>query len=378
MGKKKVLIVNEQLQYGGSDIVAVRLQQNLDPSKFECTYCVRRDEKGPMEDDIAATGVRIIHQPNDKLSYFKSFLFYLNLFKKEHFDIVHSHLLFYSGIVLLAAKIRGIPKRAAHSHFSEPLVLDNSKVKLFVSKVYRFIMRIILNRCGTDLFSCSQKTGEFLYGKRVFRKKGIILNNGIDCERFKFDKNKGNAIREELGISKDATVIGHVGMLYYIKNQDYVIDVFCEYLKKHSNSFLILVGSDEKVGETVERDRLIKKCEDLGIINKVIFTGNRTDVNYIMMAMDCFVFPSVHEGFPLTLIEAQASKLPCIVSDTVTNKTKLNDNVEFLSIKALPSDWVNIIDELIQKDRELVDNSNVIKSFDIKSISRELEKIYLD
>lgn len=377
MEKKKVLIVNDPLQYGGSDLVAVRLQQNLNPEQFECAYCVRKEEKGPMEDEVAATGVRIIHQPNDRLSYLKSFFYYLDLFKDEHFDVVHSHLLFYSGIVLLAAKIRGIPKRVAHSHFSEPLVLDDSKIKKFIAKIYRFVMRIILKACASDLIACSQKTGEFLYGKKTFNKRGIILNNGIDTSKFKFNSNSRESIRSELGIPNDAVVLGHIGMLYYIKNQDFVIDIYNNFQNQNPNSRLILVGADEKFGETTELDRLKLKCKELGIEDKVIFTGNRNDVYDILSAMDCFVFPSIHEGFPLTLIEAQASQLPCVVSDSVTRATKLNSNVEYVSIKDTVGSWNKEIKHLLAMDRVSVDNSKVIKQFDIKNVAKELEKIYL-
>lgn len=115
--KKKVLIVNDPLQYGGSDIVAVRLQQGLNTEEFDCTYCLRYEEPGPMEPEIAATGVRILHQPDDQLSYRRSYRYYKALFAKEQFNIVHCHLPFYSGIVLAAAKRAGIPKRVAHAHF---------------------------------------------------------------------------------------------------------------------------------------------------------------------------------------------------------------------------------------------------------------------
>ena len=98
--EKKVLIVNEPLQYGGSDIVAVRLQQGLNTEEFDCTYCLRYEEPGPMEPEIAATGVRILHQPDDQLSYRRSYRYYKALFAKEQFNIVHCHLLFTAALCL--------------------------------------------------------------------------------------------------------------------------------------------------------------------------------------------------------------------------------------------------------------------------------------
>lgn len=369
MQKKKVLIINERLEYGGSEFVAIRLQQALDKDKFECVYCVRGDEKGPIEDDVASTGVRIIHQPDSKLSYADSYKFYLELFKKEHFDIVHSHLLFYSGIVLLAAYKSGVPKRIAHSHFTQPLA-ERSKLKQIAAKLYRKAMKILLKKYATDIIGCSKKSGEYLTDKKYFDKKGIVLNNGIDTDEYAFDIQTRNRIREELGVG-DKVVLGHIGHMYYIKNQEFLIDVFNEYHSKSKNSVLLLVGDGE------DREKLEKKCCDLNLKDSIIFAGFRDDVPDLLKAMDCFVFPSLHEGFPLTLIEAQSSKLPCVVSANISKNVKINSNVYFESIEEVPAKWIDSIEKSLDEERNSVDNSAVIKDFDIKNIAEKLEKIYL-
>lgn len=369
MQKKKVLIINERLEYGGSEFVAIRLQQALDKDKFKCVYCVRGDKKGPVEDDIASTGVRIIHHPDSKLSYADSYKFYLDLFKKEQFDIVHSHLLFYSGIVLLAAYKSGVPKRIAHSHFTQPLA-ERSKLKRIFAKFYRRAMKFLLKKYATDIIGCSKESGEYLTDKKYFAKKGIVLNNGIDTQAYAFDPQTRNRIRKELG-AEDKIVLGHIGHFYYIKNQMFLIDVFNEYHSKNKNSVLLLVGDGE------DREKLEKKCSDLHLNNSVIFAGFRDDVPDLLQAMDCFVFPSLHEGFPLTLIEAQASKLPCVVSANISKKVKINSNVYFESIDDSPANWINSIEKSLAEERNSVDNRDVIKNFDIKNIAKELEKIYL-
>lgn len=370
--KKKVLIVNDPLQYGGSDLVAVRLQQNLNKEKFECVYCLRHDEEiGPLEEQVAATGVRIIHQPEDKLSYVKSYKYYLNLFEKEHFDIVHSHLLFFSGFVLKAAKKRGIEKRVAHSHFSQPLVLTNNPIKKITAKIYRIVMRKVICRYATDIVGCSLETGQFLAGKKGFAKKGIILNNGIDTEIYNFNDEKRQEIRNSLGLN-EKTVLGHIGQMYYVKNHDFLIDVFYEFQKKHEDSALLLISDGPY------RKKLEEKVKRLNIAEKVKFLGFRDDISELLLAMDCFVFPSIHEGFPLTLVEAQASKLPCLISDTVNSSTKLNANVKFISLNSPINDWVCEINELLKLERDSVDNSKVITEYDIRNISKKLEKVYLD
>lgn len=370
--KKKVLIINKTLEYGGSEFVAVRLQRALDPEKFEFTYCVRGNEKGPIEDDVLKTGVRVIHQPDDKLSYLKSYKFYLDLFKKEHFDIVHSHLLFYSGIVLAAAKKRHIKVRVAHSHFSQPLTGYNSKVKLFISKIYRNVMRLILGVSATTIIGCSKSSGEFLAGKKLFSKKGTVLNNGIDTKKYSFNLETRIKIRNELSIPQDSVILGHIGHFYSVKNQRFLLEIFKKYLEKNKDSVLLLVGDGE------DRELLLDKIEKLSIKENVILAGFRNDIPELLSAMDCFVFPSLHEGFPLALIEAQASKLACVVSDTVTRDTMLNSNFSFASLKSGCDVWCEEINRVMSVDRESVSTENVTENFDIKNIAKELEKIYLN
>ena len=318
------------------------------------TEPLKRDEKGPLESYVIENGARVIHQPNSELSYIKSYKFYKKIMKSEHYDIVHSHLLFYSGFVLKAAYKCGIPKRVAHSHFSQPLVLYKSKLRQIIAFFYRIVMRFVLNKYATDLIACGEKPGEFLYGKNVFAKRGILLNNGIDCDRFKYDTQIRESVRKELNIKPNTIVLGHVGKMYYVKNQEFVLDVFNDFLKRYPDSVLILVGDGK------DREMLEKKAEFLCISNKVIFTGVRNDVNKLLMAMDCLLFPSIHEGFPVILIEAQAT------------------NVDYLSINSPTSYWIESIIKMMKYDRNSIDNSVVINNFDIKNIGKKLEEIYLN
>lgn len=369
--KKKVLIINDPLQYGGSDLVAVRLQQNLNSQKFECIYCLRHDQKiGPLESQVAETGVRIIHQPDNRLGYFESYKYYLELFKKEHFDIVHCHLPFYSGIVMKAAYKCHIQKRVAHSHFSQPLILSKSKIKNFAAMLYRAVMRKIISRYATDIIGCSEEAGVYLAGRKAFEKKGVILNNGIDTALYQFDPDKRIAKRKELNID-GKTVLGHIGQMYYVKNHNYLIDVFNEFQKRNENSVLLLISDGP------DRKSLESRVDKLGLSSKVKFLGFRDDTADLFMAMDCFVFPSIHEGFPLTLVEAQMSKLPCVVSDSITSTVKLNENLVFMSLKADKSSWCSSIEKLVCENREQADNIKVIENFDIKRIAERLENIYL-
>lgn len=372
MQKKKVLIVTESISYGGLNLASVRFQQYLDKSKFEFEYCVRRSQKGELEDDILSQGIVVHHVPDSELNYFKSYLYYKKLFKQNQYDIVHCHLPFFSGIVLFAAKQCGIKKRVAHAHFSQPYTdtAIYSKKKQAVAVVYRIIMRLFLKIFCSVKIACSQEAGEFLYGKREFAKNGIILNNGINTKEFLFDTDVRTEVRQELNIENDAVVLGHIGQLYSVKNQSFVIDVFQEFHRKNQNSYLLLIGDGN------DREMLEHKISALKLDDCVKMLGLRNDANRLYQAMDCFIFPSLHEGFPLTLIEAQASKLPCVISDNVAKRTRINQNVEFLSIDDSTKAWCAIIQLLLSQDRKFVSVDRLVEEYDITNVCISLEKIY--
>ena len=371
--KKKVLIVTESISYGGLNLASVRFQQYLDKDKFECAYCVRRSHLGDLEQEILDQGIKVYHVPDSELNYLKSYEYYKKLFKKEKFDIVHCHLPFFSGIVLFAAWQCGVKKRVAHAHFSQPYTdtAIYSKKKQAVAVVYRMIMRVFLKLFCNVKIACSQEAGEFLYGKREFDKNGVILNNGINTADFRYDEQVRSEVRQELEIPEDAVVLGHIGQLYSVKNQSFVIDVFNEYHKQHPNSYLLLIG------DGTDREMLEQKIADLQLCDYAMMLGLRNDANRLYQAMDCFVFPSLHEGFPLTLIEAQASNLACLISANVTKKTKMNDNIEFLSIDESTDVWADAIERLQCYDRSSVDHSLLTQNFDINEAAKQLEQIYL-
>ena len=130
------------------------------------------------------------------------------------------------------------------------------------------------------------------------------------------------------------------------------------------------------VGEGEEKDAIEEKARRLGIENDVILTGVRNDVYDLLQAMDVFVFPSFKEGLPVTLIEAQATKLPCLISDTVSEYARQNSNVEYISLSASAAEWAQKAQKLASINRENVSCDKLIENYDIKETAKQLEKIY--
>ena len=168
-------------------------------------------------------------------------------------------------------------------------------------------------------------------------------------------------------------VVGHIGRIFPAKNHPYLLEVFKEFLQKNENSVLLLVGDGPS------RKEIENKAQSLGVSEKVIFTGVRSDVNEILQAMDCFVFPSVYEGLPVTVIEAQASGLPCLISDTITDEVCITDLVNKLSIKESPGIWAEeIIKKCMDFKRQSTIKEIVQAGYDVENTAHWVEEFYLN
>ena len=221
---------------------------------------------------------------------------------------------------------------------------------------------------ATNLFACGQEAGDWMFSGNNY----VILKNAIDTNLYKYSLKNSIAIKKELGL-ENKIVIGHVGNFTYPKNHNFLIDIFSEVLKINSKAVLLLVGGG------TEKINIQEKVISLGLEDKVIFMGVRNDVNKLMQAMDVFVFPSLYEGLPVTLIEAQASGLPIIKSDNVSDQCILTDNVVSISIHKSANSWAkeisNFVDSFDRKDTSLEIINN---GYDISSNAKWLENYYLN
>ncbi len=367
---KNVLIVTSPLTVGGFDIIATGLQLNMNKEKYDFTYYIKGEEIGPLEEVVLKSGAKVIHSPNSVKGYYGQYKYLKKVMTEGGYDIVHSHLMFFSGIVMKAAKECGIKTRIPHSHMTNPCMEDRILPVRIIAKLYSIVMKKWLNKYGTDLIACGPEAGYYLYGKRNFESKGILLNNAIDFNKFVFDKKDRENIRAEFNIDNDTLILGHVGRLNYVKNHTFLIKVFYETQKINPNSKLLIVGEGE------DRKSIESQAYKLNIQDKVIVTGIRNDVSKMLSAMDVFVFPSLYEGVPVTLVEAQATKLPCLVSDRVTKYVKKNANIKYFSLNKAPAEWAKSVLYMAKMDRADISLDNLKENYDIKKIVTQLEKIY--
>lgn len=368
MIKKKILIALQFFRRGGVELVAINFARNLDRNKYEITFLlVGIDEchDVKLEKEIEDEGFNVV-----KLSsrgYFNRYKEILGIMKKERFDIVHSHVMFFSGLVAMAARCAGIKKRVTHSHVTK----WNNKENLYF-KVYKLIMRFVINRFASDKLACSKQAGIFLYGKRGITKNFFVLPNGIDINKFEFNEKFRKEIRKEFDIFEQEVLIGHIGTIYYIKNQEFIVKLLAEMRKTNKNIKLILVG------EKADCSAVDKAIADTHMKNFVYLTGSRNDVYKFYSAFDIMIFPSHFEALPVSLIEAQAAQLPCLVSDTVTKDCKFNENFKFLSLKSDLTIWKKELEELIKTDRKKISMDFLKENYDIANVIKKLNEIYLN
>lgn len=365
---KKVLIVIQLVRRGGVELVAINFARNIDKSKFDISFLLVDPYEAQDEDllaELEGEGFRFINMPKNAGGYFGKYKFMDSLMKNEHFDIVHSHVILFSGFVLMAAKKNGVKVRIAHSHIIKWNREENIKYKL-----YKTVMQFLLNRYATVKIGCSKASGEYLFGKKAYRKTGTFVANGVDTEKFSFNKQYRADIRNELKIDDDTLLVGHIGTVYKIKNQTFLVEIFAEMLKTQPNSKLLLVG------EKVDIQPVIDKANELGVFDKVIFAGQRSDIYKFYSALDIMIFPSLHEALPVSLIEAQVSQLPCLIADTVTTEVKYNENVDFMPLDASSKEWCRKAFELLKINRDCVSIDELASIYDIKNAVKKLESIY--
>ncbi|MGV9002306.1 MAG: glycosyltransferase family 1 protein [Candidatus Saccharimonadaceae bacterium] len=356
-----ILQVIGHMNRAGAETFLMNVLRNMNRDNFRFIFLCYGNQKFDYEDEILELG-GIIARISDvkEVGLIKHINDIRNIIRQYDVSIVHAHTYYNSMFSIVAAKLEGVKSRITHSHNTV-----SEKNLSFQKKVYAIIAKFIISTCSKELIACGRDAGHALfYPIRKFE----IVANGINLEDFKYSISERTRVRKSLGISATAPVLLHIGRFEEAKNHQYLIKIFNEYLKINKNAKLLLAG-------TGSLENAIKKdVDDLGIQNAVIFLGVRSDTPRLYSAADVFVFPSLYEGLPVTLVEAQANGLSCIISDTIDKQVKLNGCIEFCSLQSSPYKWAKKID--IQFTR-LKDNNMQNGQYDIKFGISRIEKIYM-
>lgn len=309
---KRVLHCVVKMDVGGAETFIMNMYRSLNRDEIQFDFLTSMS--GIYDDEIEKMGGHIYRIPYYKESGLLQYYLNIKQFLKSHlYMTIHCHMDCMSGLVLQAAKDCKIPIRISHSHST-----NNSGGILY--RMVKNIIKLNINRVATKKIACSQMAGKWLFGCDTSQFK--VINNGIDVQRFEYQLEIRDKIRQHLNISPDSIVIGHVGRMETVKNHQFLIDIFYQFQQSY-NAELILVG-DGSLRATIE-----EQVQKYQLKNKVHIIGNVLNVYEYYNAMDLFVFPSLYEGLPLTLIEAQVNGLPVIASNTITSEVNLSNQVIF-------------------------------------------------
>lgn len=358
----KILFVTGSLAQNGTEMFMMNVLRHIDRKRYHIDFCIYSNEITPNRIEAESYGSKVYVLPSRRQGPSKSIKACWN-FMREHageYDAVHWNGGNLSGFMgFISYKYYKIPIRIVHAH--------SSNVVGFHNKILHKLHRQFISLFCTHLFACSSDAGKFFFKKKPF----VIINNGIDVEKFDYNEQARNTLREEFNIPSDAIVLGHVGRFDDNKNHSFLLDIFVEYYKLNANSYLLLVG------EGVTHEIIKEKAKQLGLSDRIIFTGPRGDVNKLMQVMDCFVMPSKFEGLPFVLVEAQCSGLPCVISDAINYDVDMTGNVCFLSLSRDLKNWVDTINVKLSSFQR-TSQAKVIsdKGFSIRDSVRYLEKVY--
>lgn len=357
----RILQVVTHMNRGGLETMIMNYYRHMERSKVQFDFLVHRDAQAAYDDEIESLG-GIIHRLPMLNPFSKSYLDTLDSFFKQHpeYKVIHVHQDCMSSVILKAAKKNNIQVRIAHSHSS-----SQDKNLKYLIKLY---FKRSIPKYATDLFACGKEAGDWMFNGAPYQ----VLSNAIHSEGYTYNNQIKKTKRSELGFQNNELVIGHVGRFCYPKNHTFLIDVFSSILKKR-NAKLLLVGDGEL------RKEIEEKVHSLGLDDSVIMTGIRSDVAALMQAMDVFVFPSNYEGLPVTMVEAQASGLPCLISDKVPIECKMTDNVEQFSLSHTADEWaekiLQMVNGFVRRDTsadikaagfDIVENANMLQEFYIE------------
>lgn len=353
------------LHLGGSQAFVMNMYRNIDRSKVQFDFVVTPETKEGFYDEITNLGGKIFSCPRYKGTNHIQYNKWWDDFFNEHpeYKVIHGHVRSTASIYLKIAKRHGLVT-IAHSHST-----SNGNG---ISAIVKRIMQLPIRKQADYLFACSDKAGKWLYGEKAITQQNYyMIPNGVDLKRFEFDVNKRNQMRMTLGIKKDMMILGHIGRLSTPKNHKFLLNVFNKYHKINSNSKLLLVGDGELF------DCIKEHIDKLNISDAVIMTGSKQNTEDYYQVMDIFVFPSLWEGLPVSVVEAQANGLQCLISDVITHDVDLTDLIQYLPLDE--ELWLGAIVEAHKTKRMGLTNENIqrLQPFDALTVANKLQEFYL-
>ncbi len=362
----RILHSVSNMDRAGIETMLMNYYRHIDREKVQFDFLCNKTKHGAYDEEIRQLGGKIFHTPGlNPIKYNKYLKYMKQLFlKNPEYRIVEAHNGALGVYALHAAKKNNIPTRIFHAHGAS--ITKDWKLPI------KLVCKSLLPSNMNYQFTCGVEAARCYFGNEAVQRQDYeLIPNAIEVEKFIYNKKERDEIRKKYDIN-NKHVIGHVGRFMAQKNHSFLIDVFYKVSKKDDDAILVLLGDGEL------QDDIKEKVKTYGLQKKVVFVGNVGNANEWYSAFDIFVLPSIWEGLPVVGVEAQASDLPCIFSDTITKEIALLSNVKFVSLEESADVWAeNIIKRINKYERK--DNTSLIteKGYNISIEAKKLQKRYL-
>lgn len=368
--KIRVLEVVHGLAPGGIESFILNLYEDIDDENIEISFALATGNyKNFHEDRVIERGGKV-YRTTDLYSVkyiFKHFFRLIKLMKREGpFDVVHSHMDFFNGINILAAFIAGVPIRISHSHNTNSANIQNENIS-YIIKIYRFIMKILINTFSTRRLGCSKDANIYMYGKN--QDKCEVIYNGIDLEKF-YGINKSDV--EVIKTDKNKINFITIGRMCEQKNSLFIVNIIKELINIREDIHLYWIGDGPK------KNDIIDLIHEYNLDDNITLLGLRKDIPDILAIMDFMIFPSKWEGLGIVLVEAQASGVPCFISDKIPQEADLG-LCTIISLSDNEKVWANKINTYI--NTSTFNNSlreEDLNRYSIHNVSNIVKQIYMN
>ena len=341
----KVLLIAGAMNVGGIENQLMHLLRQADKQQFQIDFTTT-EEHPFYQDEMITLGARCIRIPEtDGIHFLRYCRALYRIMREGEYDIVHSHELFHSGMVLLTARLAGVKHRFVHAHnWSDG---DGSgRKRSWKRSVYNHVMQRLIQRNATDFIACSSLAGKFLYGEKVTKQPNYhLVFNSVDTSKFieKYDQVESGEFCEDGWVN-----VLQVGRFTPIKNQLFTVEIAKE-LKARGKKIRILCAGN--VGGEYD-DAVAAIIREYGLEEQMLLLGVRKDVDVLMRKSAAFLLPSLYEGMPLVLIEAQASGLPCVTADTFSREVDFGiGTVNWLQLEDSVSVWADAVEQAVRQGR---------------------------
>ncbi len=359
--KVKVLEIMHGLAPGGIESFVLNMYESIDKSNLDIRFAIACHGKQHHEDRVLNQGGVI----NISTHFFRL----IKLLKEEGpFDVVHSHIDFFNGINMLAAFIAGVPMRIAHAHNTNSAHTQSETPSIKI-RLYRMVMRTLVNIFSTNRLGCCREANLYLYGSNLGNElNSTVIYNGVNIDQF-YNENSINI--DDLNMDNKKINFITIGRMCEQKNSKFIVKVINELNKIRDDIHLYWVGQGPHEKDVKE---LIKKYN---LEQKITLLETRKDISQLLSNMDFMIFPSKWEGLPVTLIETQVANVPCFISDNITNESNLGLCTR-ISLEKDEYQWAQEINKHInEKSYNNEIDYDKYNKFDISEVANQIKKIYM-